>query len=160
MTAHEDSIANFIGVRKRTMKYVNVLPEAMMDWRPAPNKFSIGDIIRHLGSAERMFLHAIQNNEWRYPGHQVEKGRTLEEATNYLNFCHLTTIEGLRQLTVEQLSRKVKNALGYEVSAWRYITAMAEHEIHHRGQLSAYMQMNGIDPPQIFGLKVEQIEAE
>ncbi|MED1910407.1 DinB family protein [Brevibacillus laterosporus] len=52
---------------------------------------------------------------------------------------------------------KVKNLLGYEVSAWRIIMAMTEHEIHHRGQLSAYMQANHIEPPQIFGLKIEEV---
>lgn len=157
MLSKEELIANFEGVRKRTLKYLNALPEQLVDWRPDDDKFSIGDIIRHLGSIELMFLHAIKQNEWKYNGHDPDKGRTLQEAINYLLVCHDTVLAGLHQLEHEQLTRKVKNPLGYDISAWRYIMAMAEHEIHHRGQISAYMQANHIDPPQIFGLKVEQI---
>lgn len=36
--------------------------------------------------------------------------------------------------------------------------SIPEHEIHHRGQISAYLQMNNIEPPQIFGLKIEQVK--
>ncbi|WP_231928959.1 DinB family protein [Brevibacillus sp. SKDU10] len=110
-----------------------------------------------MGSAEVMFYHAMIHHEWKYCGHEPDKGRTMEEAIHYLQNCHNTVLLGLHQLESEQLARKVKNLLGYEVSAWRIIMAMAEHEIHHRGQLSAYMQVNHIDPLQIFGLKIEQI---
>lgn len=158
MLSKADLISNFDGVRKRTWKYLHVIPEHLIDWRPSENKFSIGDIVRHLGSAELMFFHAIKQNEWKYNGHEPEKGRSLGEAMNYLQICHETVLEGLQLLDPEQLTRKVKNLLGYEVSVWRIIMAMAEHEIHHRGQLSAYLQANHIDPPQIFGLKIEQIE--
>lgn len=150
-------ISNFEGVRKRTLKYVSVLPEHLMEWRPDDHKFSIGDIIRHLGSAELMFYHAIRDNVWAYDGHDVDKGRTLPEAIHYLQRCHDRVIQGLNQMEDEQLTKKVKNYIGFEVSAWRLIMAMTEHEIHHRGQLSAYMQANQISPPQIFGLKIEQI---
>lgn len=157
MLPKEELISNFEGVRKRTWKYLHVLPEEIMDWRPGEDKFSIGDIIRHLGSAEVMFYQAINQNEWKYTGHGPDKGRTKQEAMNYLQICHHSVLEGLHQLEPEQLTSKVKNLLGYEVSAWRIIMAMTEHEIHHRGQLSAYMQANQIEPPQIFGLKIEQI---
>lgn len=152
-----EAISHIEGVRKRTMMYVNALPENIIDWRPDPNKFSIGDIIRHLGSAEVMFFHAMKQNEWRYHGHDSDKGQTMREAISYLHACHDTVMEGLHQLDQERLMMKTKNVHGYEVSTWRIIMAMAEHEIHHRGQLSAYMQANQIDPPQIFGLKIEQI---
>ncbi|KKX54896.1 DinB family protein [Brevibacillus borstelensis] len=160
MLEKEELISHFEGVRKRTLKYLGQLPEGVIDWRPDEGKFSIGDIIRHLGSAELMFFHAITQNEWKYDGHGPEKGKTLAEAIHYLEQCHATVLAGLRQLEPEMLKGKVKNVLGYEVSAWRIIMAMTEHEIHHRGQLSAYMQANHIDPPQIFGLKIEQIPKE
>lgn len=157
MLSKEELIAHLESVRKRTWKYVQALPQEVMDWRPGADKFSIGDLIRHLGSVEVMFVHAIKHNEWKYDGHGPEKGSTKQEAMDYLEHCHRTAIEQLQQLEPSHLTSKVKNMLGYEVSAWRMIMALAEHEIHHRGQLSAYMQENGIEPPQIFGLKIEQI---
>lgn len=157
MLAKEELVSHFDNVRKRTLNYLAVVPEELFDWRPNDEKFSIGDIVRHLGSTELMFYHLIKEGEWKYNGHGKEKGETMQEAVRYLAECHETVMAGLRQLSDEQLSRKVKNLVGYEASAWRYLMVMAEHEIHHRGQLSAYLQMNKIDPPQIFGLKIEQV---
>ncbi|WP_240689357.1 DinB family protein [Ammoniphilus sp. YIM 78166] len=153
----KELIAHFEGVRKRTLNYAREIPEELIDWRPGEDKFSIGDIIRHLGSAELMFLHAITEKEWKYPGHGLDKGRTKQEVLHYLQACHSAVMSGLHALEEEHLTAKVKNGLGYEISAWRLIMAMAEHEIHHRGQLSAYMQANQVNPPQIFGLRIEQI---
>ncbi|MGG0755054.1 DinB family protein [Brevibacillus laterosporus] len=157
MITKEELLSNFEGVRKRTLKYLTVIPEQFIDWRPDERKFSIGDIVRHLGSTELMFYHVIRQNEWKYYGHDPDKGRTMKEAIHYLQNCHGTVLTGLQQLEPEQLTMKVKNLLGYEFSAWRIIMAMTEHEIHHRGQLSAYMQANHIEPPQIFGLKIEEV---
>jgi len=160
MMDRNELIRHLDSVRKRTLKYLEAVPESMMDWRPGEGKFSVGDIIRHLGSAELMFYRAITESEWGYSGHGPEKGATLADAVRYLNQCHETVMEGLRQLDESHLTRKVRNVLGYEVSAWRLIMAMAEHEIHHRGQLSAYMQANQFEPPQIYGIKIEEVSQQ
>jgi uncharacterized damage-inducible protein DinB len=37
--------------------------------------------------------------------------------------------------------------------------AMIEHEIHHRSQLAVYLSLLGVEPPQIYGLGVEDVIA-
>ncbi|WP_047151858.1 DinB family protein [Aneurinibacillus tyrosinisolvens] len=150
-------ISYFEGIRKRTLNYAKTIPNSLIDWRIKEDKFSFGDIIRHLGATELMFFQAVKKNEWYYVGHGEEKGRTLEGTMNYLNECHTIVMTGLQDLTESDLRKKIKTFSGYEVSAWRMFMAMAEHEIHHRGQISSYLQMNDITPPQIFGQKIEQI---
>ncbi|WP_249365480.1 hypothetical protein [Cytobacillus citreus] len=39
-------------VRKRTMQYVKATPSFTLEWKPAENKFSTGDLLRHLGSSK------------------------------------------------------------------------------------------------------------
>ncbi len=46
---------------------------------------------------------------------------------------------------------------GPPVKAWRILLAMAEHEVHHRSQLAVYLALMGVEPPQIYGLKIEDI---
>lgn len=157
MLGKDELMSYFAGIRKRTMMYVNEVPESLIDWRFDENKFSIGDIIRHLGSVETMFYHALKGDEWSYPGHGADKGHTKREAIAYLQQCHQTVMEGLSSLEPEHFTKKVPSLAGHEMSAWRLIMALGEHEIHHRGQLSAYMQANQVNPPQIFGLKIEQV---
>ncbi len=37
--------------------------------------------------------------------------------------------------------------------------ALVEHEVHHHSQLSAYLALMGVPPPQIYGLTIEEIVA-
>ncbi|WCN37640.1 DinB family protein [Aneurinibacillus uraniidurans] len=146
------------GLRKRTMNYVKAVPNSILEWKPAEDKFSTGDILRHLASSELMFLSVFEHGKWSYPGHESSKGETIEEIIPYMEACHTRLMEGLLSLGNDLLEKKVPTLHGHEVSSWRIMMALTEHEIHHRGQLSTYLQMNGIEPPQIFGLKIEQVE--
>ncbi|MGO4886253.1 DinB family protein [Anaerobacillus sp. MEB173] len=146
------------GVRKRTMQYVDATPNSLLDWKPAENKFSTGDLLRHIASSQLMFLNLFENGEYVYSGHESNKGETIEEISDYLNSCHSKFVGGILQLGDSLLTKKVPTMHGHEVSAWRIMMAVCEHEIHHRGQLSTYLQINNIDPPQIFGLKIEQVK--
>lgn len=154
-----EEFVNFLdGLRKRTNQYVQVVPNTLLEWKPAENKFSIGELIRHLGSSQLMFLSVLKEGNWTYTGHDSSKGEDIEEISRYLETCHATLREGLLTLGNELLTRKVQTLHGHEVSSWRILMALAEHEIHHRGQLSTYLQINDIQPPQIFGLKIEQVK--
>ncbi len=156
-----DEFVKFLdGLRKRTMQYVHIVPDSILEWKPVKNKFTSGDLLRHLGSAQLMFLNVFEHGKWTYPGHGRDKGENIEEITHYLEKCHTWFEKGLISLGNELLKKRVPTLHGYEVSSWRIMMAMVEHEIHHRGQLSTYLQMNKIDPPQIFGLKIEQVEQE
>lgn len=146
------------GIRKRTMQYVKNIPDTMLDWRPQEDKFTTGDILRHLGSTQLMFLQAFENGDWTYIGHDKDKGATIEAISSYLEECQQTFITGLKKLGNDALSKKIKTLHGHEISGWRMLMAVAEHEIHHRGQVSTYLQINEVAPPQIFGLKIEQVK--
>lgn len=144
-------------VRKRTMQYVRVTPNSILQWRPAENKFSTGDLLRHIGSSQLMFLHIFVQGEWVYPGHESREGDSIVDISHYLEECHAKFNEGLLKLENELLAKKIPTLHGHEVSAWRIMMAGIEHEIHHRGQLTTYLQQNDVEPPQIFGLKFEQV---
>ena len=46
---------------------------------------------------------------------------------------------------------------GRPVKAWRLLMSVIEHEVHHRSQLASYLEMMGAEPPQIFGLEVDDV---
>ncbi len=57
----------------------------------------------------------------------------------------------------DALQRRVTTPVGAEITAWKWLRAMCEHEAHHRGQLALYLRMLGLDPPPIFGHKAEDV---
>lgn len=37
--------------------------------------------------------------------------------------------------------------------------ALVEHEVHHRSQLAVYLTLLGVEPPQVYGLGIEDVIA-
>jgi uncharacterized damage-inducible protein DinB len=146
------------GIHKRTMQYVKLIPNELLDWKPSEDKFSTGNLLRHIGIISIDVSWLFEHGSWTYTGHDTGKGHSLEDISNYLEECQIKLTEGLLKVGNNVLTKKVLTLHGHEVSAWRILTAIPEHEIHHRGQISTYLQVNKIEPPQIFGLKIEQVK--
>lgn len=153
----QDFINYFGGVRRRTLNYIQAIPQDKFGWSPKPGEFECGDIVRHMGSAEKMFARAALDGDWHYGGHARELAGSLEEAIRYLDVCHSEATATLQQLNDSNLHESRRMLNGPPVKAWRLLLAMTEHEVHHRSQLAVYLALMGIEPPQIYGLKIEDI---
>ncbi len=62
-------IEYFEGVRRRTLRYIRVIPADSMEWTPKEGEFTCGEIVRHLAAAEEMFVGVVVEGKWKYPGH-------------------------------------------------------------------------------------------
>jgi hypothetical protein len=60
----------FEGVRHRTRHFVGSVPADRVDWTPRSGEYTCGDIVRHLAACETMFVGAVVDGAWRYPGHE------------------------------------------------------------------------------------------
>lgn len=147
----------FARIRKRTMHFLAHIPPDQVDFTPHPGKFTFGDLIRHLGSAEAMFTAAVLHGGWTYPGHQRALGPTYAAAVGYLERTHADCTARLLEAPAEVLTIKRQTYHGHPVSGWHLLMGMAEHEVHHRAQVSQYLVALGVEPPQVFGLRIEQV---
>ncbi|MED3552679.1 DinB family protein [Cytobacillus praedii] len=77
------------GIHKRTMQYVKVIPNELLDWKPSEDKFSTGDLLRHIASSRLMFLGIFEHGSWKYTGHDTGKGASLEDISNYIEACQI-----------------------------------------------------------------------
>ncbi|MFD0697645.1 DinB family protein [Paenibacillus sp. GCM10027628] len=127
------------GIHKRRMQYMKAIPNELLDWKPSEDKFSTGDLLRHIASSRLMFLGIFEYETWTYTGHDSGKGASLEDISNYLEACQIRLTEGLLKVGNTVLTKKVITLHGHEVSVWRILMAIPEHEIHHRGQISTYL---------------------
>lgn len=75
-----------------------------------------------------------------------------------LNRQHEAAMLRLRAAPPDVLATKRPTLQGHPVKGWHLLMAMAEHEVHHRSQVSQYLVALGLEAPQIFGLKIEQVE--
>ncbi|MGB0386797.1 MAG: DinB family protein [Ardenticatenaceae bacterium] len=156
----ESFISYFGGVRRRTKRYIKAIPAEQVEWAPSENEFSCGDIVRHITSGERMFVGVVVEGRWRYGGHErTAENSSLSELMAQLDATHAEAMDALRTLSDEQLLQKRPMLKGPPAKAWRILMAMIEHEIHHRSQLANHLTLMGVEPPQIYGLGVEDVIA-
>jgi uncharacterized damage-inducible protein DinB len=150
----------FEGVRHRTRHFVGVVPPDRVDWSPRSGEYTCGDIVRHLAACEVMFVGAVVDGAWHYPGHERATAPTLEAALARLDAGHAQAAARLRTLADGTLNetRPPLEPGAPPGRAWRLLMAMTEHEVHHRSQLASYLTWMGLEAPDIFGLGVEDVE--
>lgn len=85
---------------------MKAIPDELLEWKPSEDKFSIGDLLRHIASARLMFLGIFEHGSWTYTGHDTSNGASLEEISNYLESSQTKLTEGLLKIGNDVLSKR------------------------------------------------------
>ena len=157
------SVASFLDyldkIRARTKRLIQVIPPDKMDWAYMPGKFTIGDQVRHIAAIERyLFAETIAGRKSAYTGCGKELADGYDATLEYFDALHRQSLEIFSSLKDEDLQAKCTTPGGGEITKWKWLRAMTEHEIHHRAQLYLYLNMLGVQTPPIFGLTAEEVE--
>ena len=157
-----EDVAEFLAylkrIRQRTENVVACIPEERLEWSPGMDAFSPGDLVRHIAGAERyMWAENARGLPSRYPGHGPELASGLAAVIEYMRRLHVEAVEIFQELTPEQLRAKCPTVGGIELTVWKWLRAMVEHEIHHRGQLYTVLRLAGVETPPIYGLTEPQV---
>jgi uncharacterized damage-inducible protein DinB len=147
-------------IRGRTLAVAHVIPEDRLEWRPTEGAFSFGDLLRHLAAIERyMFAENARLQPACYPGHGRELADGYAAVFAYVDRMHEEAVAIFAALSPADLQRRCVTPGGAEIPVWKWLRAMVEHEIHHRGQIYVYLAMLGIHGPPIYGLTSEEVRA-
>ena len=77
----------------------------------------------------------------------------------YLDNSNAESMAILRSLTPEQFNARCQTPDGAAITVWKWLRLMAEHEIHHRGQIYLYLSLLGVRTPPLYGLTSEEVRA-
>jgi len=158
ITNLESFLDYFEKIHARTGRIIECIPRDKIDWTYESGKFTLGDLVRHLTTIER-FLYA-ENAQFKtstYPGHSKELAPSYDDVMNYYQEKHRESMEIFKKLTPEQLHAKCELPNGTSITLWKWLRAMVEHEIHHRGQIYLYLAMLNVPTPPLYGLTSEQV---
>jgi uncharacterized damage-inducible protein DinB len=145
-------------VRGRTLRVARVIPPAEIERRPAPGRFSLGDLLRHLATIERyLYAETARLAPSRYPGHGAELAEGHDAVLAYMDRLHAESMAIFGRLSDADLQRRCQTPEGSRITTWKWLRAMIEHEIHHRGQIYTYLGLLGVETPPLFGLTSEQV---
>lgn len=145
--------------RGRTLRVARCIPPDELEWTWREGRFTLGDLLRHLAAAERwMFAENVQGEPSRYPGHGRELADGWDAVFAYLDRMHAESTAIFAALTPEQLQGRCTTPGGTEITVYKWLRAMTEHEAHHRGQIYLYLAMLGVPTPPLYGLTSEQVK--
>ncbi|WP_126650367.1 DinB family protein [Chryseobacterium aureum] len=146
-------------IRERTSRIIDVVPPEHIDFTYKPGKFTIGDQIRHIASIERyMYGETIAGKKSAYPGCGKELADGYENTVTFFNEMHHQTLDIIGRLSDEDLTRKCLTPANNEISVWKWLRAMIEHEIHHRTEIYIYLNLLDVKTPQIYGFSAEEVQ--
>ncbi|PYS89585.1 MAG: DinB family protein [Acidobacteria bacterium] len=145
-------------LRRRTMKVVACIPPEKIEWAYMPDKFTFGDILRHVAAIERyMYAENAQLKPSRYPGHGEDLAVGYDATLQFFNRAHEESMAIFASLTDADLQKECLTPADAPIRVWKWLRTLAEHEIHHRGQLYVYLGVLGIAGPPLYGLTSEQV---
>jgi uncharacterized damage-inducible protein DinB len=150
----------FGNVRERTMRVARCIPPDQLEWSYAPGKFTFGDLLRHLAVSERfLWAETLQGHKSRYTTHGKDLADGYENVIALVERLHAESMEIFAKFNDEDLQLKCKTPDDAEITRWKWMRLMVEHEIHHRGQIYLYLGMLGVPTPPLYGLTSEQVRA-
>ena len=148
-------------VRERTRRVVQCIPPDKIEWSHAPDRFTLGDLVRHLGAIERyMYAETVKGRPSSYPGCKKDLADGYDAVVAYLDDRHAEAVEIFGTLTDADLQSKCTTPAGTQITTWKWLRAMVEHEAHHRGQIYLMLGMLGVDTPPLYGLTEEEVKAK
>ena len=104
-----------------------------------------------------MFAENAAGRRSSYPGHGPELASGAEAVHRYFEQMHSESMEIFRSLSNEDLEIRCVTPAGASIPVWKWLRAMVEHEVHHRGQLYMMLGMVGVSAPPMFGLTSEEV---
>ena len=146
-------------VHQRTLRVVRCIPPDKLDWSYSPGKFTLGDLVRHIGAIERhMFAENVQGKPSRYQGCGKELADGYDQVVQFMERMHRESVEIFSGLSPDDLKRRCETPGGASITVWKWLRSMLEHEIHHRSQIYLCLAMLGVPTPPLYGLTSEQVK--
>ena len=150
-------IATIEDESKATRKVIAAVPNDNRDYKPDPKSRTAWEIAVHLALSDMWFADSIMNGDFGWTGEPPTPPEMTDPAA--VAKWHETHVGGklaqLRTLTSEQMLKEV-NFFGMPGPAVTFLVYMNNHQIHHRGQLAAYLRAAGSKCPAIYGMSADE----
>lgn len=106
-----------------------------------------------------MFAENVAGRPSRYPGHGKELADGYDAVIQFMLEMHSQAMEIFASLSHADLQSKCMTPAGIAITTWKWLRAMIEHEIHHRGQIYLMLGLLDVTTPPLYGLTSEEVFA-
>lgn len=138
-----------------TKKVLAALPDNKHEWRPHEKGRTAGELAWHIATADVFFLESIAKGSFT-SGNPGQPPKTTAEIISFYEQKFPPALSKVKALSAGQLAQTVDFRGIFNHPAFVYLTVCANHGIHHRGQLSAYLRAMGERVPSIYGPSADE----
>ena len=125
-----------------------VKPDQLLFKMPAKDGRSLGQVLLHLIRSLEFYTREVVENIWEPLSYSLVDCPTAPEILLLYDSVVSSISTYLEKLTDDILTQTV-DKFNKIATKGEILLEMLEHSIHHRGQLSVYYRLLGLDPPEI-----------
>jgi uncharacterized damage-inducible protein DinB len=127
---------------------IGAIPSEQLGFRPAPDMMSARELALHMMGTYRFLRAGLGENDWSLESYKIEGPfETTAELLTEFDGIYRDVREKLAGFPSDAFELRVK-PFGVEQKISAMARAIADHEIHHRGQLFVYLRLLGVTPPE------------
>ena len=140
---------------KTTRRVLESVPDAKSSYRPDPSSRTGFELAWHIARSDAWFLDGILagsfNMETDNSGKVPADVKTAADVVAFYDKNYIAKIDKLKGLSGEACAKVVNFFGAFDFPMAVYISWLEKHQIHHRGQLCAYLRAMGGKVPNIYG---------
>jgi uncharacterized damage-inducible protein DinB len=139
-----------------TVKVLGALSNDKLGHEKAPGDTPIGELAWHIASAPAyMINHEGAGIEFEY---QPPADATVDSFVAECNRVYDATVAACNEKLAARDLTQPANWFGFELPLGVWLNMIVNHEVHHRGQLTAMMRNAGLKVPGCYGPNKEDFE--
>ena len=126
-----------------TRKLVDQFPADKMNFKPTEPQRTVAETLAHMYSFLPIAMETIRDG--KTPDATEPKFNSKAEVLDFIDKSTANANKIFEGLTDDQLAREV-DAWGMKFPAWQMLTYLNDEHWHHRGALTVYLRLCGIEP--------------
>ena len=145
-----------------TRRMLERVPDDRIDWKPHERSRSLGELATHLGDIPgwgEVILGAGSFDLANLP-RDVERRASRASVLDHFDGSVSRTRAVMDRPDAEYLARWTLERGGHEMFSMPRLAAFRSfvlgHLIHHRGQFSVYLRLNGVAVPPVYGPSADE----
>ncbi len=151
-----------------TRKMLERVPEKKLDWKPHDKSMPLGRLATHVAELQGWAEAILTQDEFDLapPGAPPYQPLVLEKVSEMVKLFD-TNVEKLRGLLRSTSDADFMKPWTLKMGGQALFSAprvgvardmLFNHLIHHRGQLSVYLRLNGVPVPQTYGPTADEAD--
>jgi len=153
MTKIEEFLSQWQDARAGLIKEAERIPEDKFDFRATAETRNVIELLYHVVESERMLVDEICRDDTdlrrlltRPPDTEIRVVTTKDAIIALLRSSLAASQEKVRRFGAEKIEQLMFGLNGKQITKAAMLQFTLAHEMYHRGQLTVYQRLLGIEP--------------